>query len=68
MKMTQDEIANLLGVRREGVTLAAGRLQKAGLIEYARGRIAVLDRPCLESRPANATSWSSVNSIACCPM
>jgi len=48
MKMTQDEIANLLGVRREGVTVAAGRLQKAGLIEYARGRIAVLDRPGLE--------------------
>jgi len=50
MKMTQDEIANLLGVRREGVTLAAGRLQKAGLIEYARGRIAVLDRRGLEQQ------------------
>ena len=50
MKMTQDEIANLLGVRREGVTVAAGRLQKAGLIEYARGRITVLDRPRLEKQ------------------
>ena len=50
MKITQDQIASLLGVRREGVTLAAGRLQKAGLIEYARGRITVLDRQGLHSR------------------
>lgn len=50
MKMTQDQIAGLLGVRREAVTVAAGRLQKAGLIEYARGRITVLDRSGLEQR------------------
>jgi Mn-dependent DtxR family transcriptional regulator len=43
--MTQELIANMLGVRREGVTEAAGRLQQAGLIEYSRGRISVVDRP-----------------------
>lgn len=48
--MTQELIANMLGVRREGVTEAALKLQKAGLIRYARGRIAVLDRPGLEQR------------------
>ncbi len=48
--MTQELIANMLGVRREGVTEAAGRLQKAGLIEYSRGRIVVLDRRKLELR------------------
>lgn len=46
--MTQELIANMLGVRREGVTEAAGRLQKLGVIEYSRGRITVLDRPKLE--------------------
>lgn len=48
--MTQELIANMLGVRREGVTDAAGRLQKAGLISYTRGRIKVKDRPSLEQR------------------
>lgn len=48
--LTQELIANLLGVRREGVTLAASRLMKDGLIEYARGRITVCDRPALEAR------------------
>ncbi len=48
--MTQELIANMLGVRREGVTEAAGRLQKAGLIEYSRGRIVVVDREKLEVR------------------
>ena len=48
--MTQELIASLLGVRREGVTAAAGRLQTAGLIRYRRGRIAVLDRVGLEQR------------------
>jgi CRP-like cAMP-binding protein len=46
--MTQELIANMLGVRREGVTDAAGKLQKLGVIEYKRGRITVLDRPRLE--------------------
>jgi CRP-like cAMP-binding protein len=50
LTMTQELIANLLGVRREGVTEAAGKLQKAGLIRYNRGRISVTDRPGLEAR------------------
>ena len=48
--MTQELIANMLGVRREGVTQAALKLQKARLISYARGHIKVLDRPGLEAR------------------
>jgi CRP-like cAMP-binding protein len=48
--MTQELIANMLGVRREGVTEAALNLQRAGLIQYQRGRITVLDRAGLESR------------------
>jgi CRP-like cAMP-binding protein len=50
LSMTQELIANMLGVRREGVTEAAGKLQQAGLIQYRRGRITVLDRPRLEAR------------------
>jgi CRP-like cAMP-binding protein len=50
LQMTQELIANMLGVRREGVTEAAGKLQKQGLIEYSRGHITVLDRPGLEAR------------------
>jgi CRP-like cAMP-binding protein len=50
LTMTQELIANMLGVRREGVTEAAGKLQRAGLIDYRRGHIAVLDRPGLEAR------------------
>ena len=46
--MTQELIANMLGVRREGVTEAAGRLQQLGVIEYRRGHIEVIDRPKLE--------------------
>ena len=48
LKMTQELIANMLGVRREGVTAAAGELQKAGVIRYSRGKITVLDRAKLE--------------------
>src|SRR5271156_4960435 len=48
--MTQELIANMLGVRREGVTEAAGNLQEAGLIQYGRGKITVLDREGLEAR------------------
>jgi len=48
--MTQELIANMLGVRREGVTEAAGIVQRAGLIAYSRGHIKVLDRPGLEAR------------------
>ena len=50
LTMTQELIANMLGVRREGVTDAAGKLQREGLINYSRGRIKVLDRPKLEKR------------------
>ncbi|MDI5935629.1 Crp/Fnr family transcriptional regulator [Halomonas kalidii] len=48
--MTQELIANMLGVRREGVTESAGKLQRAGLISYHRGHISILDRPGLEAR------------------
>ncbi len=48
--MTQELIANMLGVRREGVTEAALKLQKRGFIQYARGRITVLDRAAIEER------------------
>jgi CRP-like cAMP-binding protein len=48
LTMTQELIANMLGVRREGVTEAAGKLQKLGAIRYRRGQITVLDRPQLE--------------------
>ena len=48
--MTQELIANMLGVRREGVTEGAMKLQRAGLIRYSRGHISVLDRPALEKR------------------
>jgi CRP-like cAMP-binding protein len=50
LTMTQELIANMLGVRREGVTEAAGELQRAGLIHYKRGKITVEDRPGLEAR------------------
>jgi len=50
LTMTQELIANMLGVRREGVTEAAGKLQDAGLIQYRRGKITVIDRPGLEAR------------------
>jgi CRP-like cAMP-binding protein len=49
LTMTQELIANMLGVRREGVTEAAGKLQRLGVIDYARGAITVLDRPQLET-------------------
>ena len=48
--MTQELIANMLGVRREGVTEAALKVQKAGLIKYSRGHINILDRAGLEKR------------------
>ncbi len=50
LRMTQELIADMLGVRREGVTAAAGALKDAGLIQYARGHITILDRAKLEQR------------------
>lgn len=50
LMMTQELISNMLGVRREGVTEAAGRLQREGMIRYSRGRITVTDRPRLEEQ------------------
>ena len=50
LAMTHEKIANMMGVRREGVTEAAGRLQAAGAIRYFRGRISILDRAALEAR------------------
>jgi Mn-dependent DtxR family transcriptional regulator len=54
--MTQELIANMLGVRREGVTEGALKLQRAGLISYARGRITVLDRKGLQKRSCECYS------------
>jgi CRP-like cAMP-binding protein len=50
LSLTQEAMAGMMGVRRESVTLAAARLQQAGVIRYARGHIAVLDRPGLQAR------------------
>jgi CRP-like cAMP-binding protein len=50
LRLTQEQIASTLGVRREGVTLAAGRLQKDGIIRYSRGNIRVVNREALERR------------------
>jgi len=63
--MTQQLIANMLGVRREGVTEAAGRLHKAGIIDYHRGRIIVLTATGWKSAPVNATPWLGGNARGC---
>ena len=65
--MTQELIANMLGVRREGVTEAALKLQKVGLISYARGHISVLDRAGLEQRTASAMRSSRRSTTGCFP-
>ncbi len=49
LALTQEFIGNMLGVRRSGVTLTAGTLQRAGMIRYARGKITILDREALEN-------------------
>jgi len=65
LAMTQELIANMLGVRREGVTEAAVKLQEAGLISYVRGRITVPDRAGLESALVNVMRLSNASTIAC---
>jgi len=60
MAMTQEGAASLLGVRREGVTAAAHRLQSEGVIRYSRGQIAVLDRPRLEARTCERVAFDTV--------
>ncbi|MFN0185378.1 MAG: Crp/Fnr family transcriptional regulator, partial [Aquabacterium sp.] len=54
--MTQELLAGVLGVRREGITQAAGKLQQAGYIRYRRGHITVLDRPGLVTRACECYS------------
>jgi CRP-like cAMP-binding protein len=56
LQMTQELIANMLGVRRQGVTESAGKLEREGLISYRRGLITVLDRPALEERACECYS------------
>jgi CRP-like cAMP-binding protein len=65
--MTQELIANMLGVRREGITEAAGKLQHAGVISYRRGHIAVLDRAGLEARVCEcyAVVKTELNRLLC---
>jgi Mn-dependent DtxR family transcriptional regulator len=48
--MSQEDVGNMLGVRREGITEAAGHLREAGVIEYSRGRIQVLDRTAMQAQ------------------
>ncbi len=62
--MTHELVSSLLGVRREGVTGAAVRLQKAGVIRYSRGHITVVDRPRLELRTCECY-MSAANEVAC---
>ena len=63
--MTQELIADMLGVRREGVTVAAGRLQDAGAISYVRGHIQILNRQNSKPRFANVTVWLETSSSGC---
>ena len=65
LTMTQELIASLLGVRREGITEAAGHLQQAGFIRYRRGHITVLDRSGLESRVCECYAVVKKNTIVC---
>ena len=60
MAMTQELAAGLLGVRREGVTAAAHKLQRDGVIDYRRGHVAVLDRPRLEARTCDVVGYEGM--------
>jgi hypothetical protein len=65
--MTQELVASMLGVRREGITHAAGRLQDAGVIRYRRGHIAVIERSGLETRACEcyAVVKKELNRLLC---
>jgi len=63
--MTQELIADMLGVRREGVTVAAGRLQDTGAISYVRGHIKISIVRSWKGRSASVTGWSKTSSIDC---
>ena len=65
LTMAQELMANMLGVRREGVTEAAGHLHHAGLIDYHRGHIAVLGRAGLERRARECYAGSRTNTTGC---
>jgi hypothetical protein len=66
LEMTEELIANMLGVPQAGVDAAVRRLQSDGLIRYRRGSITVLVRPRSSSARANATRWSRASLTACC--
>jgi len=66
LMLTHERAANLLSVRREGVTAAAQKLQRSGVIRYNRGRIAVLDRKRLEQAVASVMRRPRENTTACC--
>jgi len=67
LSMTPELISNMLGVRREGVTEAAGKLQALGIIQYSRGLITVLDRPNWRKSAASVTAWSNWRQIGFFP-
>jgi hypothetical protein len=66
LTMTDDLIADMLGVGLEGVKDTIGKLQSAEYIRYSRGRITAMDRPGLENQSASAMPWSSGSRSACC--
>ncbi len=65
LDMTQESDRHMLGVRREGVTGAAGKLQELGVIRYSRGHITVLDRPKLERLSCECYAVVKKKQIAC---
>ena len=65
LELTHELIARILGGRRESVTVAAGHLQEAGLIQYCRGHIHILDRHALETFVCECYGLSKMNSIPC---
>jgi CRP-like cAMP-binding protein len=67
LQMTQELIANMLGVRRQGVTESAGKLEREGLIRYSRGLITVLDRAGLEKRACECYSVVRVETARLLP-